>query len=30
LTEDDLRVFPGHYVPMMVWENGQRVVKPMR
>jgi putative SOS response-associated peptidase YedK len=30
LTEDDLRIFPGHYAPVMVWENGQRVVKPMR
>jgi putative SOS response-associated peptidase YedK len=30
LTEDDVRVFPGHYAPVMVWENGQRVVKPMR
>jgi putative SOS response-associated peptidase YedK len=30
LTEDDLRIFPGHYGPVMVWENGQRVVKPMR
>jgi putative SOS response-associated peptidase YedK len=30
LTEDDLRIFPGHYAPVMVWENGRRVVKPMR
>jgi putative SOS response-associated peptidase YedK len=30
LNEDDLRIFPGHYAPVMVWENGQRVVKPMR
>ncbi|MCW5656739.1 MAG: SOS response-associated peptidase family protein [Burkholderiaceae bacterium] len=30
LTEDDMRIFPGHYAPVMVWENGQRVVKPMR
>jgi hypothetical protein len=30
LTEDDLRIFPGHYAPVMVWEGGQRVVKPMR
>ena len=30
LTEDDLRVFPGHYAPVLVWENGARVVKPMR
>jgi putative SOS response-associated peptidase YedK len=30
LTEDDLRIFPGHYAPVMVWENGERVLKPMR
>jgi putative SOS response-associated peptidase YedK len=30
LTEDDLRIFPGHYAPVMVMENGRRVVKPMR
>lgn len=30
LVEDDLRIFPGHYAPVMVWENGERVVKPMR
>jgi putative SOS response-associated peptidase YedK len=30
LSEDDLRIFPGHYAPVMVWENGKRVVKPMR
>ncbi len=30
LTEDDLRVFPGHYAPVMVIEDGRRVVKPMR
>jgi putative SOS response-associated peptidase YedK len=30
LTEDDLRIFPGHYAPVMVWEDGRRVVKPMR
>lgn len=30
LLEDDLRIFPAHYAPVMVWENGQRVVKPMR
>ena len=30
LVEDDLRIFPGHYAPVMIWENGQRVVKPMR
>jgi putative SOS response-associated peptidase YedK len=30
LTDDDLRVFPGHYAPVMVMEHGRRVVKPMR
>lgn len=26
----DSRIFPGHYAPVMVIENGQRVVRPMR
>ncbi|EEA03868.1 putative uncharacterized conserved protein [Burkholderia sp. H160] len=26
----DSRIFPGYYAPVMVMENGQRVVKPMR
>ena len=26
----DSRIFPGYYVPVMVMEGGQRVVKPMR
>ncbi|MEZ2307216.1 SOS response-associated peptidase family protein [Paraburkholderia sp. RCC_158] len=26
----DSRIFPGHYAPVMVMEDGQRVVKPMR
>ncbi len=26
----DSRIFPGWYAPVMVWENGHRVVKPMR
>lgn len=26
----DSRIFPGHYAPVMVMENGQLVVKPMR
>jgi putative SOS response-associated peptidase YedK len=26
----DHRIFPGSYVPVMVWEGGQRVFKPMR
>jgi putative SOS response-associated peptidase YedK len=30
LTEDDLRIFPRSYAPVMVWEDGRCVVKPMR
>jgi putative SOS response-associated peptidase YedK len=30
LTEDDLRVFPGHHAPVLVMERGRRVVKLMR
>lgn len=26
----DSRIFPGWYAPVMIWENGRRVVKPMR
>jgi putative SOS response-associated peptidase YedK len=26
----DSRIFPGHYAPVMIMENGKRVVKPMR
>ncbi|CAM2198555.1 Abasic site processing protein (plasmid) [Paraburkholderia kururiensis] len=26
----DARIFPGHYVPVIIMEDGQRVVKPMR
>ncbi len=26
----DARFFPGNYAPVMVWEDGQRVIKPMR
>ncbi|WOD17024.1 SOS response-associated peptidase family protein [Paraburkholderia kirstenboschensis] len=26
----DSRIFPGHYAPVMVMEDGQRLVKPMR
>lgn len=26
----DSRIFPMHYAPVMIWENGRRVVKPMR
>ena len=28
--ERDSRIFPGWYAPVMVWEDGRRVVKPMR
>jgi putative SOS response-associated peptidase YedK len=30
LTDEDSRVYPGNYVPLMVMEHGERVVKPMR
>jgi putative SOS response-associated peptidase YedK len=30
LKPGDSRIFPGHYAPVMVMENGERVVKPMR
>lgn len=30
LTEADSRMFPGWYAPVMVMEDGRRVVKPMR
>lgn len=30
LTDEDSRIFPGWYAPVIVSENGQRVVKPMR
>ena len=30
LKESDSRIFPGHYAPVMVMENGKRVIKPMR
>lgn len=30
LLPRDSRIFPGHYAPVMVMENGQRVIKPMR
>lgn len=26
----DSRIYPMHYAPVMVWEDGQRVIKPMR
>jgi hypothetical protein len=30
LKDRDSRIFPGHYVPVMVMKHGQRVIKPMR
>ncbi|KGM55995.1 hypothetical protein N800_10235 [Lysobacter daejeonensis GH1-9] len=30
LKAKDSRIFPGWYAPVMIWENGRRVVKPMR
>ena len=30
LIDEDSRIFPGHYAPVMVMEHGQRVIKPMR
>jgi len=30
LTLEDQRIFPGHYAPVIVMEDGRRVVKPMR
>ena len=26
----DARIYPGHIAPVMVWEDGRRVIKPMR
>lgn len=30
LQDADSRIFPGHYAPVMVWEDGRRIVRPMR
>lgn len=30
LRDRDSRIFPGWYVPVMIWEDGKRVIKPMR
>ena len=30
LKPRDSRFFPGWYAPVMIWEDGQRVIKPMR
>jgi putative SOS response-associated peptidase YedK len=30
LKDSDSRIYPGYYAPVMVMENGKRVIKPMR
>jgi putative SOS response-associated peptidase YedK len=30
LISEDARIFPGWYAPVMIWEDGRLVVKPMR
>jgi putative SOS response-associated peptidase YedK len=30
LQPRDSRIFPGHYAPLMIMENGRKVIKPMR
>ena len=30
LAGQDSRIYPGYYAPVMIFENGERVVKPMR
>jgi len=30
LQDRDSRIFPGHYVPVVIVENGRRIIKPMR
>lgn len=30
LNDSDSRIFPGYYAPVMIWEDGRRVVRPMR
>jgi hypothetical protein len=30
LTDEDARIFPGWYAPVMIWEEGGFLVKPMR
>jgi hypothetical protein len=30
LVDEDSRIFPQHFAPVMVMENGRRVIKPMR
>lgn len=30
IQDKDSRIFPGHYAPVMVWEDGRRIIRPMR
>ena len=30
LVDEDARIFPGWYAPVLVWEDGRKVVRPMR
>lgn len=30
LTDSDSRIYPGYYAPVMIMENGKRVIRPMR
>jgi putative SOS response-associated peptidase YedK len=30
LKDSDSRIFPGYYAPVMIWEDGKRVIRPMR
>lgn len=30
LVDEDSRIFPGWYAPVMAWQDGRRVVRPMR
>jgi len=30
LVDSDSRIYPGHFAPVMVWQQGRRVLRPMR
>lgn len=30
LKDSDSRIYPGYYAPVMIWEDGKRVIRPMR
>lgn len=30
LKDSDSRIYPGSFAPVMIWENGKRVIRPMR